>query len=153
MNTPNLFQVAEVQLTYKNHADLMKRPQIAFDTDLVNLIRELDEMKLYIDYKEVFYAVYLNQNYRVLSVGKVSEGTTTNCLINTRQILQSALLQNATGIMICHNHPSGDVHPSREDIACTSRIKEAAKLLDIQLLDSFVISSFNYYSFVENGLL
>jgi len=153
MSTPNLFQVAEVQLTYKHHTDLMKRPQITFDTDIVNIMRGIEEMKLNIDYKELFYAVYLNPKGRILSVGKVSEGTTTNCLINTRQILQSALLQNATGIIICHNHPSGDVSPSREDIACASRIKEAAQLFDIQLFDSFIISSYNHYSFAEHGRL
>jgi len=153
MNTQNLFTVAEVQLTYKNHRDLMERPTITFDRDVVNLIRDVEEMKINIDYKELFYVIYLNQACKVLSICKIAEGTTTRCLINIRQIIQGAILQNATGMMICHNHPSGDVNPSKEDVKVTDHIREAARFFDIQLLDSFVISSFDYYSFVENGLI
>jgi len=153
MNTTNLFTVAEVQLTYKNHADLMKRPELTSTKDVAKFMQEVEEMKNNIDYKELFYVIYLNQACRVLSICKIAEGTTTHCLVNIRQIMQGAILQNATGMMICHNHPSGNVKPSREDVRLTSNIKEAAKLFDIELLDSFVISSFNYYSFLESGLL
>jgi DNA repair protein RadC len=153
MNTTNLFTVKEVQLTYKNHADLMQRPQLTTNKEVVNLMLEVEEMKINIDYKELFYSIYLNQNNRVLSVGKVAEGTTTNCPANIRQILQSALLQNATRLIICHNHTSGCTEPSEQDRQVTARIKNAAKLFDIQLIDSFIISSFNYFSFLESGQL
>jgi DNA repair protein RadC len=153
MSTPDLFKVAEVQLTYKNHEDLLKRPQITFTKEVVNLIRQIEEMKINIDYKEVLYAIYVNQAGRILSVSKISEGTTTHCLINIRQIIQGALLQNATGLIVCHNHPSGDVYPSKEDIASMEHIQNAAKIFDIKLLDSFIISSYNYYSFAESGWL
>jgi len=151
MNTPDLLKVAEVEITYKNHSDLLQRPIVETTTDIVKIIREIEEMKKNIDYKEVFYAIYLNQSGRVLSVGKVSEGTTTNCLINIRQILQSALLQNATGLIVCHNHPSGSTKPSTEDQLAAERIKCAAKILDIVLLDSIVITSYDYYSLAERG--
>jgi DNA repair protein RadC len=151
MSTPNLFNVAEVQITYKNHTDLMQRPQLTSDTDAVNLIRQVEEMKQNIDYKELFYAIYLNQASRVLSIGKISEGTTTSCPVDIRHILQSAILQNATGLIICHNHPSGDTYPSKHDIHLTSSVKDAAKIFGIALLDSLIISSFNYYSFFESG--
>jgi DNA repair protein RadC len=153
MSTPNLLQVREVEITYKNHPDLLQRPQLGDVTNAVNILRGVVDMQKNIDYKEVFYAMYLNQNGRVLSVGKVAEGTVKCCQVNIRQILQSALLQNATGLLICHNHPSGDTEPSRDDKQMTALIKDAARLLDIQLLDSLIISSFNYFSFAENGLL
>ena len=153
MNTPNLFQVAEVQLTYKNHTDLLKRPIITSDKDTANLMREVEEMKINIDYKELFYVIYVNSKGRVLSVAKVAEGTTTKCLINIRQIIQGALLQNATGLIVCHNHPSGDVQPSREDIASAKRIQEAARIFEIRLLDSLIISSYDYFSLTESGLI
>ena len=153
MNTTNLFTAAEVQITYRNHSDLLQRPQIQRTNEVVHIMHNIEDMRKNIDYKEVFYAIYLNQNNRVLSVGKVSEGTTTGCLVNIRQILQSALLQNATALIVCHNHPSGNTEPSQQDRQVTTKIKSAAKLLDIQLLDSFVISSFGYFSFAESGLL
>ena len=153
MNTTDLYTVAEVQLTYKNHINLLERPIITTDKDIADLMREVEEMRINIDYKEIFYAIYLNQKGRVLSVTKVSEGTTTNCLINIRQIIQGALLQNATGLIVCHNHPSGDVNPSREDITSTERIREAAKIFEIHLLDSLIISSYNHFSFTDSGLI
>jgi len=153
MNIPNLFKVAEVQLTYKNHTDLTQRPKITTDTEIVKLMREVEEMKLNIDYKELFYAIYINQSGRILSVGKVAEGTTTYCPTNVRQIIQGALLQNATGLIVCHNHPSGDVQPSKDDLVSISHIQEAAKIFDIRLIDSFIITSNNYYSFAASGLI
>ena len=153
MNTANLYTVAEVQLTYKNHSDLMQRPQLQTTKEVVHIMRNIEGMQKNIDYKEVFYVIYLNQSSRILSVGKVSEGTTTSCLVNIRQILQGALLQNATALIICHNHPSGCTNPSQQDRQITAKIKDAANFFDIQLLDSFVISSFDYFSFSESGLL
>jgi len=153
MNTPNLYTVAEVEISYKNPSDLLQRPKIETSKDMVRIIREVEDMRKNIDYKELFYAIYVNQDSRILSVGKVSEGTTTCCLTNVRQIIQSALLQNATGLIICHNHPSGSPDPSPQDIQSTDHIREAAKLLQIQLLDSLIITSYNYYSFFDSGRL
>jgi len=152
MSTPNLFKVAEVEITYKNHPDLLQRPKVEQTTDVVNIMRGIEDMRKNIDYKEVFYAIYLNQSGRVLSVGKVAEGTTTHCLVNIRQILQGALLQNATGLIVTHCHPSGCSHPSPEDIAVSKQIQHAAQLLSIKLLDSIILTSFDYFSFAENGL-
>ncbi|MCL2311099.1 MAG: JAB domain-containing protein [Firmicutes bacterium] len=153
MSIPNLLQVREVEITYKNHPDLLQRPKIAQTTDVVDIMRSVENMQKNIDYKEVFYAIYVNQGGRVLSVGKVAEGTATCCQANIRQILQGALLQNATGLFICHNHPSADTKPSRQDRQITAMVKDAVNLLDIQLIDSLIISSFNYFSFLENGLI
>jgi len=153
MSTPNLLQVREVEITYKNHPDLLQRPRVEQSTDVVNIMRNVEDMQKNIDYKEVFYAIYLNQNNRVLSVGKVAEGTTTYCLVNIRQILQSALLQNATNLIVAHCHPSGSSHPSPEDVAVSERIKHAAKLLDIKLIDSIILTSYDYFSLAESGLI
>ena len=153
MNTPDLLKVAEIEITYKNHPDLLQRPKVESAKDVANIIRDVEAMQKNIDYKELFYAIYLNQNGRVLSVGKVSEGTAKYCLINTRQILQGALLQNSTGLIICHNHPSGSAAPSPEDVEATQRIKNAAMLLDIKLIDSIILTSYGHYSFADDGLI
>jgi DNA repair protein RadC len=153
MNNTNLFQVAEVQLTFKSHSDLMSRPKLTTDTDAVNILYKVEEMKQNIDYKELFYALYLNTTGRVLSVGKVAEGTATHCQVNTRQIIQSALMQNATGLILCHNHPSGDTFPSPDDITVTQVIQKAAQLFEIKVIDHIIISSFGYTTFKEMGLI
>ena len=153
MNTPNLYTVAEIEISYKKPSDLLQRPRVTTSKEMVNIIREVEDMKKNIDYKELFFAIYLNQDSRILSVGKVAEGTTTSCPANVRQIIQSALLQNATGLAILHNHPSGSPDPSPQDVQITQLISEAAKLLQIQLLDSLIITSYNYYSFFDSGRL
>ena len=153
MNAQDLLKVAEVEISYKNHPDLLQRPIVAETNDILNVIRNVESMQKNIDYKEIFYAIYVNQGGRVLSVGKVGEGTTTSCPANVREIIQSALLQNATGLVICHNHPSGSPDPSPQDLQITRLINEAAKLLQIRLLDSLIITSFNYFSFAERGLI
>ena len=153
MSTPNLYTVAEIEISYKNPSDLLQRPRVTTSKEMVSIIREVEDMKKNIDYKELFFAIYLNQDSRILSVGKVAEGTTTSCPANVRQIIQSALLQNATGLAILHNHQSGSPDPSPQDVQITQLIREAAKLLQIQLLDSLIITSYNYYSFFDSGRL
>ncbi len=152
MNTTN-FKVAEIQMTYKNPANILDRPKIMHSLDTVQLMREVEDMQVNIDYKELFYAIYLNQSNRILSVAKVSEGTLTHCLVNIRQIIQGALLQNATAIILCHNHPSGEIKASNADIQVTEKIQQAAAFFDIIVLDHIILSSFNYSSFADEGLL
>lgn len=152
MNTTN-FKVAEIQMTYKNPANILDRPKIMHSLDTAQLMREVEEMQVNIDYKELFYAIYLNQSNRILSVAKVSEGTLTYCLVNIRQIIQGALLQNATAIILCHNHPSGEIKASNADIQVTEKIQQAAAFFDIIVLDHIILSSFNYSSFADEGLL
>jgi DNA repair protein RadC len=153
MSTRNLFKVAEVEITYKNPSDLLQRPKVTQTNDVINIMRNIECMNKHIDYKEIFYAIYMNQGSRVLSVGKISEGTTTSCPVDIRHIMQSAILQNATGLVLCHNHPSEDIEPSRQDKQLTSAVKDAAMIFGIKLIDSVIISSHHYFSFLESGLI
>ena len=71
-----------------------------------------------------------------------------------RLIFQAAIKSNASGIIVCHNHPSGNLNPSESDTKLTQKIKEAGNLMDIQLLDHLILTTDdNYYSFADNGLL
>lgn len=82
----------------------------------------------------------------------VGIGTVNSCLFSVPGIFKAALLSNAANILLFHNHPSGDVTPSGEDIACTEKVKRAGELLDIPLLDHIIIGADGgYYSFRENG--
>jgi DNA repair protein RadC len=83
----------------------------------------------------------------------VSKGGISGTVTDVRIILKNAVLMTASGVIVAHNHPSGNLNPSESDIKITSNIKEAGNLLDIQLLDHLIIYDSDYYSFADNGVL
>ena len=103
--------------------------------------------------KEEFWAVYLNQSNRIIRRERLSEGGLTGTHVDVRLIMKGALLCNATGIIVSHNHPSCNEKPSKEDNLITEQIKKAAEVLNIRLLDHIIITSNTYYSYVDNGML
>ena len=103
--------------------------------------------------KEEFWAIYLNQSNRVIRKERLSAGGLTGTLVDVRMIMKEAILCNATGMIISHNHPSGNENPSPEDNRITEQIKKAADSLNIRLTDHIIITSNTYYSYVENGML
>ena len=103
--------------------------------------------------REEFWAIYLNQSNRVIRKERLSAGGITGTLVDVRLIMKGALLCNATGIIISHNHPSGNEKPSKEDNLITEQVKKAADTLNIRLLDHVIITSNTYYSYVDNDML
>ncbi|HEY4205808.1 MAG TPA: DNA repair protein RadC [Puia sp.] len=103
--------------------------------------------------QEVFAALYLNNAGKILHFGILSRGGLTGTIADPRIIFRKALEEDATSIILCHNHPSGNLRPSRADEELTCKIKEAAKNLDIRLLDHIIVSDEGYYSFADSGLL
>ena len=106
-----------------------------------------------ISLQEQFAVMYLNRCGRVIGVFKVATGSMTRVVCDIRLILAVALKTAAIAIMLCHNHPSENIAPSVEDTNLTTQIKEAAKLMNITLLDHLIITRDNYYSFADEGLL
>ena len=103
--------------------------------------------------KEEFWAVYLNQSNRIIRRERLSVGGIAGTYVDIRLIMKEAILCNATGMIISHNHPSGNENPSQEDNRITEQIKKAADSLNIRLTDHIIITSNTYYSYVENGML
>lgn len=103
--------------------------------------------------KEEFWAVYLNQSNRIIRKERLSVGGIAGTYVDIRLIMKEAILCNATGMIISHNHPSGNENPSPEDNRITEQIKKAADSLNIRLTDHIIITSNTYYSYVENGML
>ena len=95
----------------------------------------------------------LNRSNKVLGIYSLAKGGITSCVVDVRIILSVALKSLATGLILVHNHPSGNLKPSNEDIKITNRLKEACKLLEIVLLDHLIISKDNYFSFADEGIL
>ena len=143
--------VREVALIYKPTSQEKKNIFVKSSTDSAEVIKPIFEETNQINLYEFFYAIYLNSSNKVLSVMKISEGGAVSTVVDLKKILSPAILQNATGIIVCHNHPSGSMKPSYQDKKITKNIKEAAKLIDCQLLDHLIVTSDNYYSFADNG--
>ena len=104
--------------------------------------------------REVVAMLTLNQRRKPINLSVISMGTLTESPVHPREVFKTAILSNAAGIIIAHNHPSGDVEPSDKDMIITERLQEAGKLLGIELMDHIIIGGRSeYYSFQENGMI
>jgi DNA repair protein RadC len=102
---------------------------------------------------EEFWILFLNRSNRVINRMKLSQGGISGTVTDVRMVMKKAVEYLASGIIVCHNHPSGNLSPSEADSKITQKIKEAGNLLDVQLLDHLIISDKDYYSFADNGLI
>jgi len=102
---------------------------------------------------EVFAVLYLNRANKINHFQIISEGGITGTVADPRIILRKALEEDAVNLILCHNHPSGSLKPSRADEQLTTKIKEAARFLDITVLDHIIVSDDGYYSFADEGLI
>jgi DNA repair protein RadC len=102
---------------------------------------------------EVFYVLYLSQSSSVIRLENIGQGGLTSTVADIRIILKNALLYSASRLIVAHNHPSGNLKASKEDIAMTKKLKEAAALMDIKLLDHLIIGDNNYCSMADEGLI
>ena len=102
---------------------------------------------------EEFWAVFLNQNNRIVGKARLSAGGINQSVVDVRILFKTALEHLSTAITIAHNHPSGNLKPSQEDLRITKQIADAGKILNIQLLDHLIISQNAYFSFADENLL
>ena len=106
-----------------------------------------------ISQKEHFLAITLDGGNQIIKIHVVSVGTLNCSLIHPREIFVEAIKENASSIILCHNHPSGNCEPSKEDIYTTSILAEASKIIGIEILDHVIVGFDSYFSFVENDLV
>ncbi len=124
-------------------------PQIKCSKDVADIFQPLLADLLH----EEFWILFLNRSNRVISRMKLSQGGISGTVTDVRIVMKKAIEYLASGIIVCHNHPSGNLNPSESDTKITQKIKEAGNLMDIQLLDHLIISDKDYYSFADNGLI
>jgi len=148
----SMFNVAEVQLIYKSKVPASQRRKITSSRDANDLLKENWNHDT-LEHSEEFKVLLLNLSNAVLGIIAVSKGGISGTITDVSIILQAALKSNASGIIVCHNHPSGNLNPSESDTKITQKIKEAGNIMDIQLLDHLIINDEDYYSFADNGLL
>ena len=102
---------------------------------------------------EQFWIMLLNNANKVIKLEKIGVGGMTGTTADPKKIFKSALENNAASIMLCHNHPSGNISPSNADKAITSNLIRAGQFLDIKILDHIIIGNDNYFSFADEGIL
>jgi len=102
---------------------------------------------------EEFHIIYLNNSNKVINSMQLSKGGITGTLVDVRLALKMALELGATSIILCHNHPSGNLNPSSADKQLTQKLKAAGENLDIKILDHLIVTEKSYFSFADEGLL
>lgn len=152
MNFPEWTRVAEVELVYKTTVKPSQRPKINSVKDCYELLKELWNENT-IEMQEEFKVMLLNRGNKVIGVYEASSGGLTGTVADPRLILAAAIKSLAVSIILSHNHPSGNLKPSRADEEMTQKIKVAASYHDIRVIDHIIITSEGYYSFANEGLL
>lgn len=145
-------QVAEVQISYKNPVSPSHRPKITSSKEVYQLLLSCwNEDRL--EYAEEFKALLLNTANRVLGIYQVSAGGVESTPVDAKVLFTAALKANASALILVHNHPSGNLKPSDPDIVLTKKLVQAARLLDIRILDHLIISPEDYFSFQDAGII
>jgi DNA repair protein RadC len=142
--------VAALEIGRRRQAgSYLQKPVMSTTRDFANYLQVLFQ-----DHnREVFAVAFLNQSNKINHIEVISEGGITGTVADPRIILKKALEENAVSIVLCHNHPSGSLKPSKQDEEITRKIKEAAKFLDIKVLDHIIVSDAGYFSFADEGIL
>jgi len=145
--------IAEVRLVYRTKVKASDRQHVKCSKDAFDIFMENWDLDS-IEHIEEFKLLLMNRSNSVLGILAVSKGGLSGTVTDIRLIFQAAIKATASGIIVCHNHPSGNLNPSESDTKITHKIKEAGTIMDIQLLDHLIITAENsYYSFADNGLL
>lgn len=133
----------------RQEEEVPERPTIQSSLHAYNYMRQ----KLIDLPHEEFWALLLNRAGKLIDAVIISRGGTAATVVDTKIILKAAIQHLASSIILCHNHPSNNSKPSREDEAVTRKIKEAARLLDIYVADHIIVCESGYFSFADNGML
>ncbi len=149
-NTNPLNEVAEIKVSYKT-TNTPKVKITSGDVAFEVLLSSWDSDT--IELQEEFKVLLLNRANEVLGIYPLSKGGITGTVVDQRLIFAVALKCNATGIILCHNHPSSTLKPSDSDITLTRSIKKCADFLDITLIDHLIITKKGFFSFSNEGML
>lgn len=151
MNAHNVENVAEIEISYR--PAISNKPIISSSLDAYTVLKDFISQNT-ISLQEHFIVMFLNRANRVLGVYKLSNGGITGTVADPRLILGIALKIAATGIILAHNHPSGNLKPSSADEQLTKKIKTAASFMDILVTDHIILSANSeYYSFADEGVM
>jgi DNA repair protein RadC len=146
------YLLPEFKITLKNKGKASEAKTVNSSDDAAEVARLcFDSEKM--EWVEEFVVITLNRANRVVGFFKVSSGGVSGTVADPKVIFQLALLSNASGLILAHNHPSGNLKPSAQDLTLTEKIKGAGKLLDISIIDHIIVTAESSYSFADEGIL
>lgn len=130
-------------------ADILKKPKVTSSNDVFEIFEPLlGDLP-----HEEFWILLLNRANKIIDKFKISQGGIAGTVIDVKLILKQAIDKLASSIILCHNHPSGNIHPSNSDTDITKKLKDAGQLMDIAVLDHIIVTDKKYYSFADEGNL
>ena len=145
--------IDEVRLVYRTKVKASERLQVKCSRDAYQIFMENWDQDT-IEHSEEFKLMLMTRSNKVLGIASISKGGINGTVTDVRIIMQYAIKANASGMIICHNHPSGNMQPSESDMKITQKIKESGNLMDIQLLDHLIIiPEEKYLSMADEGRL
>lgn len=144
MTTIKLLELKKLQSNFP--AEKINSPQTACD-----FIRQFygDDLEIF----ESFFILLLNRENKTIAYAKISQGGISGTVVDIKLIAKYAVESLASGVILAHNHPSGNLTPSPQDISLTKKCVEVLNLMDIKVLDHLILSAEGYYSFIDNGEL
>ncbi len=143
--------LTEIKVAYSTKVKFKDMQKITSSRDCESVLRNI--WSPHLELREEFYLLLLNRANKVIGWHCISQGGLDSTVADIRIIFSITLKCVACGIIVAHNHPSGNLKPSETDITLTRKIKEAGKLLDISLLDHIILTNEGYYSFADEGIL
>ncbi len=155
-NVPGIGEKSAIQLKiHKDIANYLNYEKIPKTDALTSISQVIDYLNLNLKGKinEEFVVIYLNNSNSVIKLKAVSKGSVNEAKVYVSNIIREALNNGASGLILVHNHPGGSLKPSQSDIDITAKIKKAASYFNIRVLDHFIITNDNYFSFAGDNLL
>lgn len=146
-----LFNCSELEVHYKRPLfETMTHIKGSKDAD--RILKQFINLNR-INHKEFFWVLCLTNAHRLIAISEVGSGSTKGVHMNTKEILQNAILTNSASIIVAHNHPSGTLKPSANDKSYTKKLSELCSVLDVSLIDHLILTQEDYYSFSDNHML
>ncbi|WP_316757398.1 JAB domain-containing protein [Pedobacter aquatilis] len=146
------FKVSEIQVSYHPRFKAGERPKVTSSIEAYSILRQgWDEDRM--ELLEEFKVLLLNRPNRVLGVMLVASGGLAGVMVDPKLVFSVALKCGAHGMILAHNHPSGELMPSSADISLTTKLKAGGKLLGIEVFDHLILSPDGYYSFGDEGMM
>jgi len=138
-------------ISLKKDPTQFERIKINSSNDSANYIRQFysDDIEIY----ESFFILLLNRQNKTIGYAKISQGGVAGTVVDAKILLKYVVDTLASAVILCHNHPSGNLNPSTQDLDLTKKLSQAIKLVDSQVLDHIILTPDSFYSFADNGLI
>lgn len=152
LSVQTLFSVSEIELVYRNKINPKERPKVTTSTVAYDILMQSWDMNK-IELIEQFAVLLLDRGKNCLGISHVSTGSISACIVDPKVVFATALKARASGLILAHNHPSGNLTPSKADEYLTDKLSRGGNILDISVLDHLIVTPRGYYSFSDDGML